>query len=58
MTSSAATAVRDKDGLSALVCGRCVTWYPVGIDITEEAAALHDELADRLRREKQKETER
>ncbi|GGY33473.1 4Fe-4S dicluster domain-containing protein [Streptomyces djakartensis] len=39
-------------------CGRCVTWCPVGIDITEEAAALHDELTDRLRREKQKETER
>ncbi|MFE9028379.1 4Fe-4S dicluster domain-containing protein [Streptomyces iakyrus] len=39
-------------------CGRCVTWCPVGIDITEEATALHDELADRLRREKQKEPER
>ncbi|MEU2266705.1 4Fe-4S dicluster domain-containing protein [Streptomyces olindensis] len=39
-------------------CGRCVTWCPVGIDITEEAAALRDERADRLRREKQKETER
>ncbi|MFD5949158.1 4Fe-4S dicluster domain-containing protein [Streptomyces collinus] len=38
-------------------CGRCVTWCPVGIDITEEATALRDELADRLRREKQKETE-
>ncbi|MFD7708334.1 4Fe-4S dicluster domain-containing protein [Streptomyces sp. NPDC059786] len=30
-------------------CGRCVTWCPVGIDITEEASALHDELAARLR---------
>nr|WP_298569196.1 4Fe-4S dicluster domain-containing protein [uncultured Streptomyces sp.] len=39
-------------------CGRCVTWCPVGIDITEEATALHDELADRLRREKQRETAR
>lgn len=39
-------------------CGRCVTWCPVGIDITEEATALHDELAGRLRREKQRETER
>ncbi|MET9392946.1 4Fe-4S dicluster domain-containing protein [Streptomyces sp. NPDC006624] len=38
-------------------CGRCITWCPVGIDITEEAAALHGELADRLRREKQKEPE-
>ncbi|MFI7341276.1 4Fe-4S dicluster domain-containing protein [Streptomyces sp. NPDC050085] len=32
-------------------CGRCVTWCPVGIDITEEATALHDELAARLSRE-------
>jgi ferredoxin len=22
-------------------CGRCITWCPVGIDITEEAAAMH-----------------
>ncbi|MFI1163466.1 4Fe-4S dicluster domain-containing protein [Streptomyces sp. NPDC020801] len=36
-------------------CGRCITWCPVGIDITEEAAALHDELADRLRRQERKE---
>ncbi|MFF7311690.1 4Fe-4S dicluster domain-containing protein [Streptomyces sp. NPDC008137] len=39
-------------------CGRCATWCPVGIDITEEAAALHDELADRLRREKQREEQK
>ncbi|MDK1342924.1 hypothetical protein QNO09_06340 [Streptomyces sp. 378] len=39
-------------------CGRCVTWCPVGIDITEEATALHDERVGRLRHEKQKETER
>jgi Fe-S-cluster-containing hydrogenase component 2 len=24
-------------------CGRCITWCPVGIDITEEAAALRDD---------------
>ncbi|GAA2280360.1 4Fe-4S ferredoxin [Streptomyces ruber] len=35
-------------------CGRCVTWCPVGIDITEEAAALHDELAARLRQDGQR----
>jgi Fe-S-cluster-containing hydrogenase component 2 len=23
-------------------CGRCIVWCPVAIDITEEAAALHD----------------
>ncbi|WP_189861927.1 4Fe-4S dicluster domain-containing protein [Streptomyces poonensis] len=34
-------------------CGRCITWCPVGIDITEEAAALHDELAARLRQDEQ-----
>ncbi|MFF5313397.1 4Fe-4S dicluster domain-containing protein [Streptomyces massasporeus] len=39
-------------------CGRCVTWCPVGIDITEEAAALYAESAGRVRHEKQKETQR
>ncbi|MGW5134782.1 4Fe-4S dicluster domain-containing protein [Streptomyces sp. NPDC004135] len=39
-------------------CGRCVTWCPVGIDITAEARALHDERAGRLPYEQQKETER
>jgi ferredoxin len=23
-------------------CGRCITWCPVGIDITEEARAIRD----------------
>jgi sulfhydrogenase subunit beta (sulfur reductase) len=23
-------------------CGRCITWCPVGIDITEEAAAIRE----------------
>jgi ferredoxin len=27
-------------------CGRCITWCPVGIDITEEVAALRGEEAD------------
>ncbi|MFF8941548.1 4Fe-4S dicluster domain-containing protein [Streptomyces sp. NPDC014864] len=39
-------------------CGRCITWCPVAIDITEEATALHDELADRLRRQEREERER
>ena len=30
-------------------CGRCITWCPVGIDITEEAAALREDLAMRIR---------
>ncbi|MFF7160181.1 4Fe-4S dicluster domain-containing protein [Streptomyces sp. NPDC008086] len=38
-------------------CGRCIAWCPVGIDITEEAAALHDELAERLRPDARKEPE-
>ena len=31
----------DQFGVSGCVgCGRCITWCPVGIDITEEAAAI------------------
>jgi ferredoxin len=31
----------DQVGRSGCVgCGRCITWCPVGIDITEEAAAI------------------
>jgi ferredoxin len=31
----------DQFGSSGCVgCGRCITWCPVGIDITEEAAAI------------------
>ncbi|GAB3430885.1 4Fe-4S dicluster domain-containing protein [Flindersiella endophytica] len=34
----------DQFGSSGCVgCGRCIAWCPVGIDITEEAAALHAE---------------
>ncbi|WP_405910431.1 4Fe-4S dicluster domain-containing protein [Streptomyces sp. NBC_00828] len=46
----------DQFGSSGCVgCGRCVTWCPVGIDITEEASALHDELEARLRHQDHKE---
>lgn len=32
---------QDQFGVSGCVgCGRCITWCPVGIDITEEAAAI------------------
>jgi sulfhydrogenase subunit beta (sulfur reductase) len=42
----------DQFGTSGCVgCGRCITWCPVGIDLTEEVAAIRS--ADR--REKQKE---
>jgi ferredoxin len=34
----------DQFGFSGCVgCGRCIVWCPVGIDITEEVAALHEE---------------
>jgi len=35
-------------GMSGCVgCGRCITWCPVGIDITEEVAALRGQAAAR-----------
>lgn len=38
---------QDQFGMSGCVgCGRCVTWCPAAIDITEEAAAIRAELAD------------
>jgi sulfhydrogenase subunit beta (sulfur reductase) len=37
----------DQFGTSGCVgCGRCITWCPVGIDITEEVAAIRGEEAD------------
>jgi formate hydrogenlyase subunit 6/NADH:ubiquinone oxidoreductase subunit I len=34
---------QDQFGTSGCVgCGRCITWCPVGIDITEEARAIRD----------------
>ncbi|MFD5256353.1 4Fe-4S dicluster domain-containing protein [Streptomyces bobili] len=49
----------DQFGSSGCVgCGRCITWCPVGIDITEEATALHDELEARLQQEERRESER
>jgi len=35
----------DQFGVSGCVgCGRCITWCPVGIDITEECNAIHDTI--------------
>ncbi len=43
MTHKLATWI-DQFGLSGCVgCGRCITWCPVGIDITEEVRALREE---------------
>jgi ferredoxin len=40
MTHKLATWI-DQFGTSGCVgCGRCITWCPVAIDITEEAAAI------------------
>ena len=37
----------DQFGTSGCVgCGRCITWCPVGIDITEEVAAIRDSGPD------------
>ncbi len=37
----------DQFGTSGCVgCGRCITWCPVGIDITEETRAIRDNPAD------------
>ncbi len=45
MTHKFATWV-DQFGVQGCVgCGRCITWCPAGIDITEEAAALQAEPA-------------
>ena len=43
----------DQFGSSGCVgCGRCITWCPVGIDVTEEVAALREsETARRTARE-------
>jgi sulfhydrogenase subunit beta (sulfur reductase) len=42
MTHKLATWI-DQFGTSGCVgCGRCITWCPVGIDITEEARAMQD----------------
>ncbi|MEV4439548.1 4Fe-4S dicluster domain-containing protein [Streptomyces sp. NPDC049577] len=34
------------DSSGCVGCGRCIVWCPVGIDITEEAHALHRESLD------------
>ena len=45
MTHKLATWI-DQFGTSGCVgCGRCITWCPVGIDITEEARAIRESTA-------------
>jgi ferredoxin len=42
MTHKLATWI-DQFGTSGCIgCGRCITWCPVGIDITEETRAIRE----------------
>ena len=40
MTHKLANWIDQFDTSGCVGCGRCITWCPVGIDITEEAAAI------------------
>jgi len=42
MTHKLATWHDQFDSSGCVGCGRCITWCPVGIDITEEAAAIRE----------------
>lgn len=51
MTHKLATWI-DQFGTSGCVgCGRCITWCPVGIDITEEVRAIRESDGERTRPE-------
>jgi ferredoxin len=42
MTHKLATWYDQFDSSGCVGCGRCITWCPVGIDLTEEARAIRD----------------
>lgn len=42
MTHKLATWIDQFDSSGCVGCGRCITWCPVGIDLTEEARAIRD----------------
>ncbi len=46
MTHKLATWIDQFDTSGCVGCGRCITWCPVGIDITEEVHAIRDGEAD------------
>lgn len=45
MTHKLATWIDQFDTSGCVGCGRCITWCPVGIDITEEVAAIRRSVA-------------
>lgn len=45
MTHKLATWVDQFGTFGCVGCGRCITWCPVGIDITEEAQAIRETVA-------------
>jgi sulfhydrogenase subunit beta (sulfur reductase) len=42
------------DTMGCVGCGRCITWCPVGIDITEEVRAIQDTQPAAVKRKKQR----
>jgi sulfhydrogenase subunit beta (sulfur reductase) len=46
MTHKLATWFDQFDSSGCVGCGRCITWCPVGIDITEEVRAISDSETD------------
>lgn len=46
MTHKLATWIDQFDTSGCVGCGRCITWCPVGIDITEEVHAIRESGAD------------
>lgn len=53
MTHKLATWVDQFGTFGCVGCGRCITWCPVGIDITEEARAIRETSGTTLRKEAQ-----
>ena len=47
MTHKLATWYEQFGGSGCVGCGRCITWCPVGIDITAEAGSLRDAVTKR-----------
>jgi ferredoxin len=44
LTHKLGTWVEQFDVFGCVGCGRCITWCPAGIDITEEVAAIRQEV--------------